>query len=206
MPDAYLFDLDGTLIDSEPSHKHAEIETFKLFGIEVVESDLDPFMGTTLPAMLEGLGKVKGFSIDPEEFRRVEEPLLSSYFSTRIKPFDDALELVASLNGAQMALVTSSMRWYLEKAVATFHFLSSFSVVVCQSDVKEGKPNPEAYLLAASRLGVEPSRCLVIEDSVNGVRAGIAAGAQVLGIDRNGRNHLAAIASRTVQDLRVLIC
>lgn len=203
MPDAFLFDLDGTLIDSEPSHKQAEIETFKLFGIDVVESDLDPYMGTTLPAMLEGLGKAKGFSIDPEEFRTREQPLLSSYFSTRINPFQDALGLVANLNGVGLAIVTSSMRWYLDEALNHFDFLRDrFSVHVCQADVIEGKPSPEGYLLAAERLGVAPKRCMVVEDSVNGVRAGIAAGAKVIGIDRSGRGHLNGVAGQVVSDLR----
>lgn len=206
MPDAFLFDLDGTLIDSEPSHKQAEIETFKLFGIEVLESDLEPYVGTTLPAMLAGLGKAKGFSIDPEEFRAREEPLLSSYFSTRIRPFEDAFELVKSLNGSKLAIVTSSMRWYLDRAVEAFPELGSwFQVHICQADVMDGKPSPEGYILAARYLGVDPRKCIVIEDSQNGARAGVAAGAQVIGVDRAQANHLEGIVWRSVSDLREMI-
>lgn len=187
MVQAYLFDLDGTLIDSEPWHKRAEIEAFARMGFEVRESDLAPFVGTTLPAMLAAFSMRFGVEITPDAFRVHSQPILTEFIHGPMEPFAGSEELLAGLGEAPRALVTSSMRWYVDEVVARFSWIGAhLPVQVCQADVVRGKPDPEPYLLACERLGVRPEVCVAFEDSTNGVRSAKAAGCRVVGVDRHG--------------------
>lgn len=194
--DAVIFDLDGTILDSEPWHKRAEIAAFGQLGISISEADLMPYVGTTLPHMLGGLAP--GMTV--EEFLRVEQPILSGFIEREMEAFADAERLVNRLS-MPLAIATSSMRWYLDTATARFPWLDSrFTVRRCQADVSQGKPHPEIFLLVCEALGTSPERCLVIEDSENGVRAARAAGCKVVGVQRHPELDLSA-AHEVVYDL-----
>lgn len=185
--EALLFDLDGTLIDSEPLHKQAEIETFAKFGVDVSSMDLQPYTGATLTAMLEGIGSDFGTSIAKESFMEVEIPILSTYIAERMRMFGDAIDFLDATRGVRRALVTSSMPWYVEKVLERFAELQcAFHCIVHGESVSFGKPDPEPYQMAAMLLGVEPDRCLVFEDSLNGIASGVRAGCRVVAIDRCG--------------------
>jgi len=194
--DAIIFDLDGTLLDSEPWHKKAEIEAFKTFGIEIGETDLIPFVGTTLPHMLGGIAP----NLTVDEFLAVEQPILAGYIAEQMEAFADAERLVDRLK-FPLALATSSMRWYVDATTQRFPWLESrFTVRRCQADITKGKPDPEIFLQVCEALGFEPGRCLVIEDSPNGVAAGRAAGCKVVGVQRHPELDLSA-AHEVVSDL-----
>lgn len=194
--DAIIFDLDGTLLDSEPWHKRAEIETFCQLGRTITEADLTPYVGTTLPHMLGGLAP--GLSV--EEFLEIERPILANFIRNEMSAFADAERLVSRLQ-VPLALATSSMAWYLDTATERFPWLASrFAVRRCQADVTRGKPDPEIFLLVCRDMGVAPERCLVIEDSENGVAAGRAAGCKVVAVQRHGELDLSA-AHEVVYDL-----
>jgi len=194
--DAIIFDLDGTILDSEPWHKKAEIEAFKTFGIAITEADLLPWVGTTLPHMLGGIAP--GLTVD--EFLAVEQPILAGYISSEMEAFEDAQRLVERLE-VPLALATSSMRWYVDATTERFPWLDSrFAVRRCQADISNGKPDPEIFLQVCEAMGFEPSRCLVIEDSPNGVAAGRAAGCKVVAVQRHPELDLSA-AHEVVYDL-----
>jgi HAD superfamily hydrolase (TIGR01509 family) len=178
---AVIFDLDGTILDSEPWHKKAEIEAFSALGYTVSEPDLIPYVGTTLVHMLGALAP----GLKPEAFLEVEQPILTGYIRTEMAPFQDAVDLIDRLR-VPCALATSSMKWYLDETSRRFPFLHNFVCRYCASDVTHGKPHPEMFLLACAGLGVAPGDTLVIEDSRNGILAALAAGCQVIGIDRHG--------------------
>lgn len=201
MAAALLFDLDGTLIDSEPWHKLAEVEAFAKFGIQIGVSELEGYMGATLPDLLEGIGARFGRAIPMDEFLSIERPILDAYIHERMAVFPDAIDVIGRLEDRPRALVTSSMRWYVDAVFDRFSELKHlFSETICQADVAVGKPHPEGYLLAARRLNADPATCVVFEDSLNGVRAGLAAGARVVGIDRDAKGKLSA-AHEVVADL-----
>ncbi len=180
--DAVIFDLDGTLIDSEHWHKRAEIETFRAMGLNVVEHDLIPYVGTTLPDMLRGLAP----EIGVDAFLSVEVPILAGYIRREMEVFLDAIDLARRVR-SKRALATSSMAWYVAEVITRFTELEElFPVRLCQSDVVKGKPDPEIFLSACNRLGVSPSHVVVVEDSRNGVLGARAAGCTVVGVDRTG--------------------
>lgn len=179
--DAVIFDLDGTILDSEPWHKRAEIEAFALLGRQVSEHDLLPYTGTTLEFMLRGIAP--GVSV--EEFLGVEQPILAHHIREDMRAFPDALRLLDRIE-VPCAIATSSMKWYLEATSDRFPILRErFAVRVCQADIREGKPHPEIFQLACSLLNVAPDRSLVIEDSRNGVLGAKAAGCTVIGVQRH---------------------
>lgn len=202
--DAVIFDLDGTILDSEPWHKRAEIEAFGLLGRDVTEADLLPYTGTTLEFMLRGMtgnwDSPLGKEISVAEFLAVERPLLARHIQFDMEAFSDALRLLERID-VPCAIATSSMRWYLDETTRRFPILGErFSVRVCQADIREGKPHPEIFLLACSQLGIDPKQALVIEDSKNGVLGAKAAGCKVVGVQRHPAIDLSA-ADSVVQSL-----
>lgn len=189
--EAFLLDLDGTIVDSEPWHKKAEILTFARFGLDLKIEDLMGFTGMTLGAMLQGVGQKFGKRILVEDFLVIQKPLFRKIIDDEIELFPDALRFLTRFENKRKAMVTSSLPWYLE-AVSTKHaiLIDAFEMRICAADVENGKPHPEPFLLAASRLGVKPAKCIAVEDSANGVRSAKEAGCYVVGIDREGHGHL----------------
>lgn len=198
---AFLLDLDGTLVDSEPFHKQAEVLTFAKLGLKIEPEQLLPFTGMTLGKMLEGVGETFGFHVLVPDFLEVQKPIFRSIIENDIKLFPEALRFFERFAGARKALVTSSLPYYLE-ALSAVHpiLIDAFELRICGADVEHGKPHPEPFALAASRLGVEPSKCIAIEDSANGVASSKAAGCFTIGIDRESHGHLAH-ADRVVHSL-----
>lgn len=199
--EAFLLDLDGTLVDSEPWHKKAEIITFARFGLDLKVEDLLGFTGMTLGQMLDGAGQKFGKHIFVEDFLEVQQPLFRKIIEDEIELFPDASRFLERFEDKRKAMVTSSLPWYLE-AVSTKHpiLIDAFELRICAADVESGKPHPEPFQLAASRLVVEPAKCMAVEDSANGVRSAKEAGCYVVGIDREGHGYLGQ-ADRVVTSL-----
>ena len=199
--EVFLLDLDGTLVDSEPWHKKAEIMTFSRFGLDLQVDDLTGFTGMTLGQMLEGIGQRFWKHIFVDDFLEVQQPLFRKIIDDEIELFPDAARFLERFDKTRKAMVTSSLPWYLE-AVSTKHpiLIDAFELRICAADVESGKPHPEPFQLAASRMAVEPATCVAIEDSANGVRSAKEAGCYVVGIDREGHGHLGH-ADRVVASL-----
>jgi beta-phosphoglucomutase-like phosphatase (HAD superfamily) len=136
---AYLFDLDGTLIDSEDAHKSAEAETFRTLGYNFSEADLFPFTGVPYKTMLATIAP----SLTVEAFWSAHKPRLLGLIGTRIVPFPDVNESLRSISGIPAMIVTSSPRWYVEGVLDAFSVLgTSFMAYVCADDITNGKPDP----------------------------------------------------------------
>ncbi|MBI5705828.1 MAG: HAD family phosphatase [Armatimonadetes bacterium] len=187
-----LFDLDGTLIDSEPWHKKAELEAFHAMGLAIEKEDISMYVGTTLPRMLEDLNARFSSSLTVESFTKTQKPILSGYIARQIQVFPDVLPFLPRIRERRAAIVTSSVEWYVEAVRKRFagEIGHLFETLVCERDVVFGKPHPEPFLLGASRLGLETCDCAAFEDSVNGVRSAKAAGCYVIGVDRERHGHL----------------
>lgn len=175
-PDAILFDLDGVLIDSENLYTRFWDETEKLYPTGIPDF-ARAIKGTNLPSIMR--------LFKPEERDDIMSRILDFDSKLEYPLFDGATGLLSDLcaKGVPTALVTSSNTEKMEQLFRQYpDFRSFFNVMIDGSMVTKGKPDPEGYLLAADRLGVAPSRSVVVEDSLQGIRAGRAAGAEVWGL------------------------
>lgn len=184
LPAAVLWDMDGTIIDTEPYWINAEIELARRDGGDWTHEDGLTLIGQAIPTSAEILREragVKG-SIDDivDDLIRIVGDQLRAHGA----PWQPgALELLAQLrkHDVACALVTmsySSLAHILDSLVPA----GTFTTIVTGDMVTNGKPHPEPYLTAASRLGVATSDCVAIEDSPTGIASAEAAGAHVIGV------------------------
>ncbi len=177
---AVLFDMDGLLVDTEPLWTVAEHELAKSLGgrftPEIKTAMIGHGIDTALPLMLSMLGVPDA---DPDAAARFLVKRTAELFGEpgRIVPMPGSIALLDALAAAGIptALVSSSFRVLMDPVLAAIG-LDRFAVTVAGDEVSLRKPHPEPYLTAASLLGVVPARCVVLEDSEAGARAGLDAG------------------------------
>ncbi|HLR94859.1 MAG TPA: HAD family phosphatase [Jiangellaceae bacterium] len=183
LPAAVLWDLDGTLVDTEPSWNAAQHRLIASYGGTWSEEHALQVVGSDLLDSAHYIKAVGGIPLEPEQIvaRLVSEVL--SVLHTEITWRPGARELLTALRARDVpcALVTMSYRVLAEAVVAALP-AGTFATTVTGDEVEHGKPHPEPYLTAARSLGVAPERCVVIEDSVTGSTSGAAAGAMVLAV------------------------
>lgn len=195
---AILFDMDGTIIDSEPLWLQAEIQVMAELGCHWDEQDqincLGGPMERTEKYMQDRSGNVKPYGYFGQRLNEV----MKSKFVKDLQLIPNALELIIKSKeaGLKTALVTASGRELMNSVITRFPE-NSFDIAISRDDVVNSKPHPEPYLMAAERLKVKIDECLVLEDSMTGVRAGLDSGAQVVAI-----SHIISIANE--KNLRVI--
>ncbi|MDZ4093493.1 MAG: HAD family phosphatase [Paracoccaceae bacterium] len=172
--DAVIFDLDGTLIDTESLALAASMQAFASLGVLVEDTFLhslvgidDATSGQTIQARYPDLDLPRLQDLmQTEFFRRIDEGLM-------LKP--GARDLLARLS-QPLAIATSSTRPSALRKLARIGMQDTFAHVITRDDVIRPKPAPDPFLLAAARLGVDPRRCVAFEDSETGAEAAHAAG------------------------------
>ncbi len=178
---AVLWDMDGTLVDTEPYWVESEFELVEAHGGTWSHAHAMELIGNDLLQSGRYIAEYAGIHLEPSEI--VEELLDRVVVRVgRSVPWrPGAVELLADLRRHQVrcALVTMSYRRFVAPIVAALPE-GSFEVVVTGDTVSQGKPHPEPYLKAATALGVDPSATLAIEDSNTGARSAEAAGCTVL--------------------------
>ncbi len=182
-PKAVFFDMDGTLIDSEPLWFENEVKLMAQFDYAWTSEDQMKCIGGPIQKTGNYMSaKVNGQN-NPQFFIESLISMVSSDFEKRITFMPGALELLKALseNGIKLALVSASPRQMLE---ATSRVLGGkyLELLISSDDVIEPKPNPECYLKAAAFFGLDISQCLILEDSGTGVASGRASGAKVVAI------------------------
>ncbi|MDA0183356.1 HAD family phosphatase [Solirubrobacter phytolaccae] len=193
-----IFDCDGTLVDSEPLSGESWRRTLAPYGYTVTDADLEACLGTTYKRTHAFMAERVAIPA-AETLQRELHATLFGLYATHLKPFADALEAVAELRaaGVPMAVASSSVRERLDHTLASVGL--EFGITIAGDEVSRGKPAPDMFLLAAERLGIEPKRCVVVEDSGPGVRAGRSAGMPTLGVCRvPGTEASLAVADRVV--------
>jgi HAD superfamily hydrolase (TIGR01509 family) len=182
-PEAVLFDMDGTLIDSEPLWFDTEVAILADHGFILGREHWVHVLGQPNEVAVAYLLKVSGIPLTPTQLNERIERAMAERLGEGIELMPGAKELFTELDTAQIptALVTASSRRIVDAALGSIG-PDRFRLTVSGDDVVHGKPHPEPYLTAARALGVDPARCAVIEDSPNGSRSGAAAGCRVLAI------------------------
>ncbi len=182
-PFAVLFDMDGTLIDSEPYWIQSERALASEHnGVWTDQDGLD-VVGMSLDKSSQLFKDRTNVPLEPEEIvtrltNEVQERLAKS-----IPWRPGAKELLFDLrkHGVPTALVTMSLHRMAKQVVDAIDF-DAFDLIIAGDDVRHGKPHPEAYLKAAEQLGFEPNRCIAFEDSISGLSSAEAAGTYAIGI------------------------
>ena len=184
-PTHAIFDLDGTLLDTEPLYTIAAQTVVGRFG-KVFDWELKrEVMGGGPLAGAATVVERLALPISPETYLAEREAILLTLFGAS-RPLAGVERLVEALHarGIPLAIGTSSSKRLCDLKLSAQPFAHRFAVIVCSDDpeVKNAKPAPDIFLIAAARLGASPERCLVFEDSPKGVQAALAAGMQAIAI------------------------
>jgi HAD superfamily hydrolase (TIGR01509 family) len=184
--DAVLWDMDGTLVDTEPYWIATEFAMAEKYGTTWSKAHAMELVGSDLLDSGRYIRKVMGLDLSPEAI--VEELLdgVVDKVSREVPWRPGAVELLASLRAADVrcGLVTMSYDRFVAPILAQLP-PETFRVVVTGDQVEFGKPHPEPYLTAAAALGVPPERCVAIEDSNTGAKSAEQAGCLVLVVENH---------------------
>jgi beta-phosphoglucomutase len=183
---AVIFDMDGVLCESEPFIAEAGCRMFaERHGCRVVPEDFRPFVGTGEDRFLGGVAEKFGVSLSmPQDKERTYEIYLE-IIQGRLQPVQGVGEFVAECRqrGLKLAVATSADRIKMNGNLREIGLpAETFDACVTGDDIQRKKPDPQIFQVAASRLGVAPPDCLVVEDAISGAQAAHAAGAACLAL------------------------
>lgn len=183
MKEAFIFDMDGVLVDSNPTHKIALQQFCKQHGYALTEQQLrEKIYGRTNRDWLLNLfGDLSDETI--RHYADEKESLFRALYHD-IKPVEGLISFLEKIKtlGIPCCIATSAPRANVDFTLLHTGMGRYFSVILDDSFVSQGKPDPEIYLKSAAALGREPAQCVVIEDSLSGVEAARRAGCKVVGI------------------------
>ena len=185
-----IFDIDGVIADTEAVNAKVSIKVFAdLFGINVVREDFEAGLGRGAEEYVKAAARAHGMELTNEQVEKAtqlrQEYFLNILSEEPLPPFPGVMELMdeaTQRDDFRVAIATSGT---LEKSRAVLSAVGvpyQKMVYVNGNDVKQKKPDPELFLTAAERIGIEPAHCVVIEDAPNGVQAAKAAGAKCIAV------------------------
>ncbi len=186
-----IFDIDGVIADTEAVNARVSIRVFaELFGIEGVKrEDFEAGLGRGAQEYVRAGARVHGLHLTDEQVEEAtrlrEEYFLKILSEEPLPPFPGALELMEKARNREDFRVAIATSGTLEKSRAVLDAAKvpyREMVYINGNDVKNKKPDPELFLLAAAGIGIDPARCVVIEDAPNGIQAAKAAGAKCIAV------------------------
>lgn len=173
---AYLFDCDGTIVDSMPLHFIAWNKALGEWGCELPEDVFYAWGGLPVTQVIANLNQAHGLHMPVDEVARRKESYYYEIIS-QLKPVPEVLQVIeANYDRIPFAVVSGSTRDSVIASLTAVSLLDKFKTMVCAGDYRKPKPDPEAFLMAAERLGVTPQSCLVFEDTDMGIQAAKAGG------------------------------
>jgi len=182
---AVIFDMDGVLIDSEPFIREAAVRMFAERGLTVQPEDFLPFTGAGEDRFIGGVAEKYDFTLDLARDKARTYELYGQIVAGKLHPLPGVHEFIEKARNRALKLAVASAADRVKVDINLREMglsRDTFDAVVTGSDVTHKKPDPEIFLTAAARMGVEAANCLVCEDAVNGVLAAKAAGMRCLGI------------------------
>ncbi len=199
---AAIFDMDGTLVDSENRSRESWLRVFDAIGVPPDEELIRSFVGRR-GADVRDLLQAGLPEHDPAELMAASHAHFHDPDHPPLGPLPGAVELVRRLGGrgVPLGLVTSAGRRYAEENLTQLGIRSLFSVVVAAEDVPVGKPDPQGYRAASAALGVAPAACVVFEDAPAGVAAAKAAGMYCVAVTTSHPAADLTAADQVVPDL-----
>jgi HAD superfamily hydrolase (TIGR01509 family) len=209
LPRAVVFDLDGLMFNTEELYVEVGSELLRRRGFPFTEELIDRMMGRPSRVALQIMIDSHALSATVEELLAETDEIFPEILRTRLAPMPGLVELLEVLErrGIPKGIATSSRRSFVERVLAKFNYQRRFSPILTSEDITEGKPHPEIYLKASQRLGIAPGEMLVLEDSQNGCRAAIAAGAIAIAVPGTPSRHHdftgAALVAESLADQRI---
>jgi beta-phosphoglucomutase len=184
--DAVLFDMDGVLLDSEELIAQAARMMFmEMYSADIPRDVFYPYVGAGEDRFLGGPASERGLAIDIPAAKARTYEFYDELATQYLKILPGAVEYLHACRelGLKIALASAAD---LAKVSINLRILGLdaefFDALVTGSDIERKKPFPDIYILAAKKVGVETGRCLVVEDAINGIHAGVSAGALCLGL------------------------
>lgn len=172
---AYLFDCDGTIVDSMPLHYRAWKKALSEWNCEFPEELFYKWGGMPVAEVVSTLNRERGLKMPVREVEHRKENLYYE-FLPELKAVPEVLEHIEAQHGRiPFAVVSGSTRESVIASLRVVKLLDKFETLVCAGEYTKSKPDPEAFLLAATNLGVAPSACLVFEDTDMGMQAATSA-------------------------------
>jgi HAD superfamily hydrolase (TIGR01509 family) len=182
---AVIFDMDGTISDTQSIHAEIESQTLAFYGIQIHPEEITKkYAGTSDSAMFGEIFKAHNISTPFKEGIEKKWELMEKLPHTSIKPMDGIFNLIDIVihNGYRIGLASSSRLSYIRFVLQSLKIREKFEAVSSADEVEESKPNPEIFLITAKKLNVKPIDCLVIEDSYSGLLAAKRAGMKGIGL------------------------
>jgi beta-phosphoglucomutase len=181
---AIIFDMDGVLIDSNPTHKIALKQFCKQHGHDLTDQQLrDKIYGRTnkdwIPNVFPGID-----AITLQKYGDEKEALFRQLYENDIKPLEGLISFLKMLDQYEIprAIGTSAPRENVDFTLDKTGIRNYFDIILDEKFVTRGKPDPEIYTKCVAALKLPAEKCIVIEDSISGVQAGKAAGCKVIGV------------------------
>jgi HAD superfamily hydrolase (TIGR01509 family) len=181
MIQAVIFDMDGLMFDTESAYSIVQSEMWRKRGMIFTNEVKRRLMGKRAHEVMNELNRIWGRNEDIEDLLREQDVLLVETFNTsveKLKGLDDLI-LFLNKNSIRKCIGTSSRRFLADLLLKKFNLENEFEFIVTGDMVQKGKPDPELYNLCVLKLGILPEESLVLEDSLNGVKAGLSAGCKV---------------------------
>lgn len=204
---AVIFDMDGVLIDSEPFWKEAEIKAFKKVGYDFTAAMCNQTKGMRVDEVVKyWYDQLKWDNLSQEEVVELILENIEHLILTKGVEKDGVTKLLKLLNSANIpiGLASSSPNRIIQATLKRLKIKDYFQVVHSAENEPFGKPHPAVYISAAKELGVEPTNCVVIEDSKYGAISALAAKMKVIAIPEFENEDWTVIADRTITSLEEL--
>ncbi len=208
---AFIFDMDGVIIDSEPMHLEIDKMVMKDFGIKIPDEELNVFVGVTNIQMWSELRASHKLKASVEELLEKQNEYKKQMFGRGdLSPINGITELIEDLKdkGIKIGLASSSSKEFIELVLRNLNIYDEFNIIVGGGDVSNSKPAPDIFLKAAEFLKVAPEECMVLEDSSHGVKAAKTAGMKCIAFKNPNSGEqdlsLADLAVDTLENLNYM--
>lgn len=181
---AFIFDMDGVIIDSEPIHNRVIKDFLQNHGYEITDEELDRYVGMTSTSVFTILKQKYHLPASAEELTVEHMNEFKTYIAKHhIQPIEGIKELLIKLQqeNIPMAIASSSPLDVIEFVAKSFAITDYFAFLISGENMPQGKPAPDIYLHTAAKLNVTPTDCVVLEDSKNGSIAAKTAGMYCIG-------------------------
>ncbi len=206
MTQAVLFDMDGVIVNTEPLHRSAYFKMFEEVDVAVTPEYYNQFTGRSTMAICETLCNEFELKRTPNELIQIKRKHFKYLFETEgLDLISGVLDIIKEYhqNGLKLVLASSASMTNIERIFNRFDLDQYFVAKISGADLKASKPHPEIFIRAAELANTPRSKCVVIEDSTNGIKAAKAAGIYCIGYQGpSSENQDYSIANKVISDFK----